>query len=570
MCSTLKGIYMEKIKINKPLKLDIIIPVILFTALFIFKMLFVINNRSMPLIADEYTYAKYAKLLFNNGSYRGVQYPLLYPLILAPAYLFENHYYVMKVLNAFYSSFTPVVVYFISRLYLDKYKSTVCSIFSMVIPYQYITTMTLMSENIYYPMFLLGIYVTLKKHRNELLGDIALGIILGALFLTRHITLVCIPVFLFVWLLKQFDLKKDLKTIVFRGALICIVMLLTYSPWIIMCSRRGYSIKKIIGFSIASKTNPEQLTIKRLFMSGIFYIEYLILMIAPVLGLIIKSFRALDIKKLFGDYNRLWVMVFGITGAFWLAVTRHSWRAYYNYPEFIKIKGRYVIYFSVMFVILGMVVLYKQKPQFKFKTTNILLTYITPALLIVASYIGQIKLMPYLIDVYECIDGRKIMFMGTAFVPIVILGVFVYQYIYDYAKSEWKKLGNIAVIIVIIGIEVWGMKSYIERAKSGDEYNNRFSYLEARNIMNTIDNIDEEKIYIYAEDMPSATLVKRALEFYLYDNTIFTTDISKVKGDVFYVILSDKKKYEDYLIETVSEYKWEEKTYYLQKIQVKE
>lgn len=80
-------------------------------------------------------------------------------------------------------------------------------------------------------------------------------------------------------------------------------------------------------------------------------------------------------------------MVCGSAAAFFVAVTRHSWRAYYNYPEFEKIKGRYLIYFPTLFVILGVVVLFKEKPVFKKKWFNILATYLLPVGLIVAGYL---------------------------------------------------------------------------------------------------------------------------------------------------------------------------------------
>ena len=57
-------------------------------------------------------------------------------------------------------------------------------------------------------MLLLAIYLVLRKHKRELLGDAALGITLGLLFMTRHITLVIIPVFALVWIMKQKELGK--------------------------------------------------------------------------------------------------------------------------------------------------------------------------------------------------------------------------------------------------------------------------------------------------------------------------------------------------------------------------
>ena len=100
--------------------MDFWIPFILFSVSFLFKLTVVIENRTFPLIFDEFKYEKMSRLLLLNRGYHSVQYPLFYPLSLMPAYLFGEHYYVaMKVLNSFYSSFVPVFTYMICRLYMD-------------------------------------------------------------------------------------------------------------------------------------------------------------------------------------------------------------------------------------------------------------------------------------------------------------------------------------------------------------------------------------------------------------------------------------------------------------------
>ena len=254
---------------------DFWIPFLLFSLLFFFKVLVVIENRTLPLIFDEFKYEKMSRLLLKNGSYHSVQYPLFYPLALMPAYLFGEHYYTaMKVLNAAYSSLVPVFAYRICRLYMEEKPSGVCAAFSAVIPFQYVTTMCLMSENLWFPMLLLAVYLTLAKHRREVAGDLALGVTLGLMFMTRHITLVILPVFALVWIMKQKELGKSAGTILGRGFLICAALCLAYSPWVYQSLKGGYSLKKIVGFSIASKTNPKQLTLNRLAISGGYYLLY--------------------------------------------------------------------------------------------------------------------------------------------------------------------------------------------------------------------------------------------------------------------------------------------------------
>ena len=200
---------------------DFLIPVFLYVLLLTYKLIVVIHLRSEPQVADEFTYLKMARLLYQNGSYNSVQYPLLYPLFLLPAVLTGDHFYLTaKILGAISSAFVPVCTYAIARLYLDPEKSVIPAAFSAVIPYHYVTTMTIMSENLYFPLFLLEIYLVLKPRKHVVLSDIGTGMLLGALFMTRHITLVSIPVFGLVWLMREAEEKRKPGSVILRGILV--------------------------------------------------------------------------------------------------------------------------------------------------------------------------------------------------------------------------------------------------------------------------------------------------------------------------------------------------------------
>ena len=84
---------------------DFLIPVFLYVLLLTYKLIVVIHLRSEPQVADEFTYLKMARLLYQNGSYNSVQYPLLYPLFLLPAVLTGDHFYLTaKILGAISSA----------------------------------------------------------------------------------------------------------------------------------------------------------------------------------------------------------------------------------------------------------------------------------------------------------------------------------------------------------------------------------------------------------------------------------------------------------------------------------
>ncbi len=513
--------------------MDFWIPFILFSVSFLFKLTVVIENRTFPLIFDEFKYEKMSRLLLLNRGYHSVQYPLFYPLSLMPAYLFGEHYYVaMKVLNSFYSSFVPVFTYMICRLYMDEKPGGICAAFSAVIPFQYITPMCLMSENLWFPMLLLAIYLVLRKHKRELLGDAALGITLGLLFMTRHITLVIIPVFALVWIMKQKELGKSWKLILRRGFLVSALLCLAYSPWVYNGIKGGYSLKKIIGFTIASKTNPEQLTLSRLITSAGYYLGYFALITAPVLGLAVKSIRALDIgrTKIFSAYNQLWVTVCGLAGAIFVAVTRHSWRAYYNYPEFTKIKGRYVIYFTVLFVILGAVVMFHTNPRFKHRWINIITTWLLPAGAIALAWLVIVK------QAWHPIPGGK------------------------NAKNTFLLL-----------TELWGAAPYLDAVHRNNETAKQTSQRYAAEMSETLAELyTGKKLYVLAENVPSEKILLHAPVFYHLDKVVVTTDREAVKSDSYYVLTDQREKYRNAEKRLVASYHWEDKEYWMLEVSKKQ
>jgi hypothetical protein len=89
----------------------------------------------------------------------------------------------------------------------------------------------------------------------------------------------------------------------------------------------------------------------------------------------LAAFTQLDLKKWREDLGRLIFQVLSLMAGFYLAVTRHSWRAFYNREAPSKIMGRYLIVYSLLYIILAVVILarfdrsrVKSKPKFVFWT----------------------------------------------------------------------------------------------------------------------------------------------------------------------------------------------------------
>ena len=86
-------------------------------------------------------------------------------------------------------------------------------------------------------------------------------------------------------------------------------------------------------------------------MWAIFYLSYTILIAAPYLGIMLASLSRFKLKDWQSDENRWWISLALIVFFFLLACVRHSWRAAYNYPDPVKIQGRYIMYFGPLFLI---------------------------------------------------------------------------------------------------------------------------------------------------------------------------------------------------------------------------
>lgn len=547
---------------------------IMYLALLVFKLIFVIGNRSFPIISDEFNYEFMSWQLTEKGVYDSNHYPLLYPLLIAPAHLFgENSYLVMKILNAVYSSFIPVVTYKICRLYVDVKPSIACAVFTMVIPFQYVTPMCLMSENLYFSLFLLAIYLFLKPYGKQVHEDIAAAVLVGLLMLTRHITLSLIPVFALLWMIKQLNKKEKFSKIILRGLGICLGILVVYSPWLITKLMQGHALKNIVGFGIASKTNPEQLTIARFILSFSYYFFYVALMAAPFLGVLVKSVRAVQIKKeeRFGSYNQLWFCMVGLMGMLVIAATRHSWKVYYNYPEFTKMKGRYVIYISVLAAILATVALFKKKVEFKHKWCNILFCYIIPVGTLLAAYLVEIAgrtsiSVGSLIDMYDSMDGRRIMYGGKVFFAVAVLSMILIQAVYDFGKKKVQQHLAVIFLFCIVGTELIGAGKYYDKIRSANisaVKNGVICY--EKNILEDLIAINTgESTTVYMEEgIRRSDIVEWLPKIGRLTNFKMVEDNSKVKEDTYYVLTTDIEKYQDVLIEEINMYTYNKRDIYL-------
>ena len=338
----------------------------LFAVFLLLKLVFVSATAYGPLgRGDEMTYYDMADALYRGffSPKDSNHYPPLYPLSLVITMVFKGWTFEgIKLLNAIFSSSLIFPVYFIARNHLDARKSLLTAFLSCLIPYHMVFPRRILSENLFFPLFFWTMFVTYVQPKNKnfrLPWDLVNGALIGALYLTRYITLATIPFFALSWWVKPFTDEKGLfkpgakKTKHFVA--FSLAMLAIFSPWLISGLREGVPLKLLLGFGITSRTTEAQLTFSRLMVWALLYACYFVLLASPVLHILILSLRQIDYKQWRYAWGRWVFQTAALMLGFYMAVVRHSWRAFYNADLPSAIMGRYLIVFSPAYFIIAMI-----------------------------------------------------------------------------------------------------------------------------------------------------------------------------------------------------------------------
>src|SRR6476646_4892301 len=115
------------------------------------------------IFGDELLHAELARSVLEHGTFdvrgHGVTISFTYPLALAPAWLagsVSTAYTLMKVVNALLMSLAAVPVYLWGRRFLSPRGALVAAALTLLLP-GLVLTGTLMTENAFFPAFLLGL-----------------------------------------------------------------------------------------------------------------------------------------------------------------------------------------------------------------------------------------------------------------------------------------------------------------------------------------------------------------------------------------------------------------------------
>ena len=221
--------------------------IILFLLIAAIKIILTFFVTSPTIFADEYFYSKMAQSYFNFREFSihselTKAYPPLYSVLISPAYIFKNMmtiYSVIKIINAVISSLIIFPAYFFAKEFLSSKKALLSSILISVLPANLAFSSYVMSENLFYLLFLISLYFIYKSFKEDnLMFDAFAGIFIGLTILTRYLGFaLLIPVLVLV-IYHLLIGKKILPKLLLLG-----IVGLIISAWLF---RNGY----LFGFTI--------------------------------------------------------------------------------------------------------------------------------------------------------------------------------------------------------------------------------------------------------------------------------------------------------------------------------
>lgn len=163
--------------------------------------------KSPGIFGDEAVYFWMAKAPLTNHVYIKLSYPPLYPISISLSHILfdtvHSSFLATKVINSFLSTTVIFPTYYLANLFLKRRESLFVSFLSTIIPLAFIGTFFIVSENLFYPIFILSVYLIIKSEiDNSIKYTILSGVVISLAILTRPLGLILIVGYLFLLFLK--------------------------------------------------------------------------------------------------------------------------------------------------------------------------------------------------------------------------------------------------------------------------------------------------------------------------------------------------------------------------------
>lgn len=292
-------------------------------------------------------------------TYSTPHYPPLYSLVLGVGLLAgESFYGAMLFINALVSSAVVFPTWWFARRWLHDARTRILvTVAVALLPFHVFFPRVLLSENLFFPLFLAALYAVAESRRSGRLEfAFVAGALLGACHLTRHISLVLVPAFAISLALPRGSYTKaavlqGLRTAGAAGlAYTC-----TYLPWLLFAASQDVDLAQAAGLNISGEAAGGDGTPRDFVLWTLRYGSYVFFAIFPFAAPLVFAAQR---PRLLDRRCRELVLLFA-AASFLLVVAaaRHSYLVYYNYPEPYGLLGRYVMYLSVPWLLVSAIVL---------------------------------------------------------------------------------------------------------------------------------------------------------------------------------------------------------------------
>lgn len=190
--------------------------------------------------ADNYVYLKMSQSIVTDHTFQfdGVDYsiyPPLYPIVISISNIFENMGLVMiliKLINSLLINAIIFPIYYIAKRFMAEKKSVMAAVLTSIIPPFVLFPAYVMSENLFYPLFIFSIFCMYQSIiKNSLKWDILTGIFIGLSYLTKINALALIAMIIsmpFLIIVLRLPKKQLLNK-----SLVLAIAFLVISPWLV-------------------------------------------------------------------------------------------------------------------------------------------------------------------------------------------------------------------------------------------------------------------------------------------------------------------------------------------------
>lgn len=228
------------------------------------------------IMVDELIYSELARSFaagdgFEVRDHAASGFSLVYPVLISPAYaVFDalpDAYAAVKVLNALFMSLAAVPAYYLARRVLGPGLSLAAAVLAVALP-SLAYTGTVMTENVYYPLFLVtALLLVLVLERPTAARQLGLLAAVGVLFLTRVQAVAVLPAIVLAPFLLALLGRRPLRAELLRLRLLWGV--LAGGALVVAGAQlaRGRSLADLLGaYSVVGDRSYDPVTVAEFFL----------------------------------------------------------------------------------------------------------------------------------------------------------------------------------------------------------------------------------------------------------------------------------------------------------------